>query len=274
MNLPPRVPVKIPRVDWQVEQQRVFFFQKALHATWEQAVECPCARKADDIGAGLFGYAADSSKVTEEARPDCPKCAGRGWYFHSPQTIPVMLSSITQRADITPSLWEHGTVQVTTLPENLLAYRDRITLTESVVLYRERRTRAALVDELRYPIVVRALDLQGGEVNVGVLHCYKADTSHIAQPGGELVAGTDFEVTVQGRINWTKGLPGTGTGKAPAVGQRYAVAYYAHPRYVVMDRPHAVRDTFVRIKMPSPTHQPLPVHAIAQLEWLGDGHNG
>jgi hypothetical protein len=158
-------------------------------------------------------------------------------------------------------------VFLTLLPEHVPTFLDRYTMADSVITFRESRLRtASAVEALRYPIVTRSLDLAAGQTAVNVLHLQAANSSGVASSGLTKVQGTDFAVT-DGKIDWTLGVA---AGTAPVEGDRYSVAYYASPRYVVTDHPHAYRDTFGQVKVISPTFTPLPVQCSAVLDFLGD----
>jgi hypothetical protein len=137
---------------------------------------------------------------------------------------------------------------------------DRFTIIDSAIVYRETLTRGAgATDETRYPIASRSHDLAGGAVSFGVRHLIPANAQGIVDPAGALSEGVDFNV-VNGEIQWIN---------APNEGERYSITYYAHPVYIIMNHPHAIRDTYINFKAPAPYHAELPIYAEAQLEFYG-----
>lgn len=269
--LPPRKPPKLGvRADFKPEEFRKIIFTDGLTLIWEMAQECPCARRtAATVTLGNMVDATGGEGHTAEPRMDCVVCGGRGYFHHSAQEIVGIVTdarSDPRRFEVWGGENALGMVSISLLPENLPGFLDRFTMKNSVQLFREVRTRTAdVVEALRYPVVPRVLDLQGGEQTIAVLHAYKAGADGVAPADGLLTVGVDFDVTVDGKIDWTKGIA---NGKAPVEGGRYAMAYYAHPRWVVVNHPHAIRDTNVGFKKSAPEHQPLPVQAVCKLEFL------
>jgi hypothetical protein len=96
-------------------------------------------------------------------------------------------------------------------------------------------------------------------VSFGVRHLIPANAQGIVDPAGALSEGVDFNV-VNGEIQWIN---------APNEGERYSITYYAHPVYIIMNHPHAIRDTYINFKAPAPYHAELPIYAEAQLEFYG-----
>lgn len=276
MQLPPYKPAKMgPRVDLQEPAFRNHVWQHGVDVIWEQAAECPCSRKTSDVAAGL-SLTLDTTATTGDKRTDCPVCEGRGYYWHSPQQIVAQVTGLSTDPQARMAWGESaaGMAEITTLGENMLAFRDRVTVLNSAMVYREHRKRAGLVDTLRFPIITRELVLSTGAVDVSVLHARRASLAGSTTAGGAdvLTEGVDFDV-VGGAVDWTKG---DANGKAPVVGARYAMAYYARPRYVVTDFPFSMRDATTTRKQPTGTQIPthLPVCATAKLEFLGGIANG
>ena len=269
MLLPSRPPAKLkPRVDFDPEQFRKMIFTRGLRVRWEQSAECPCERQTQAVNQG-FGFDVQSGlRTTAEARVDCPVCKGRGYFHHSSQEILAVIPGSRNTPKPFEPYGEHarGMVSVSLLPEHLPALYDRFTLLDSVLVYRESKTRSAVVESLRYPIVSRSLDLQGGAQTVDVLYAHKASASGSTTSVDTLTQGVDFVITNAGEVDWTLG---DGLGSAPVVGAQYSFSYYANPRYVVIDHPHAFRDTWIGNKVATPYAASLPVQAMAQLDFLG-----
>ena len=265
MPLLPAVPPKklIPRVDFDLKHYRKMIASHGQRLTWEMAAECPCFTLATVQGRAGQG---------RERRNDCAACSGSGVIYHSSQEIRGIVTGAAANPDRFRLFGEYasGMISVGLLPEHLPALFDRFTMLDSVLAFRETRVREAVQEAPRYPIVTRSLSLDDGNGNgvatdVDVLYCRTANTDGTV--GAELVRDTDFAVDSQGRIDWTLG---DGLGTAPALGDRFAVSYFAHPVYVVREHPHAYRDTWVGTKLPTgPQHTAMPVNAACWLEFMG-----
>ena len=272
MQFPSRPPDKLsPRPDFRPEEFRKLVFHRGMNMVWEQSQECPCRRTATDFSGARFssGLFTAQSGTTTEARPDCEMCKGEGYFLHSAQEIKALLT----RASATPEAYTaygeftRGTVFLTLLPEHLPAMFDRVTLADSVMVYRESRIRTAnAIESLRYPIETRGLDLQSGATQVNVLHVQSSQADGLSTSTDTMIQGVNFAVT-GGKIDWSLGDAGAGS---PGEGNGWTVTYYARPRYVILDHPHTHRDTFIKVKAPDITFAPLPVQCMARLDFLGD----
>lgn len=263
---PSREPQKIrPRIDFDMEAFRKLVFAKGVDLQWEQCAECPCSRPASDFSLNLVQTATDH---TGEARQDCTLCDGRGYFWHSPQTIRAIVTSASSNTERYALYGEYarGMVSVTTLPEHLPSYGDRFTLIDSVRVYRETRTRKGTIEALRYPIEARSLDLESGVSSVSVLYLQRAGIDGLTTAQDALVLGTDYQVTTDGKIDFTLGDQ---SGGAPALNSRYSISYFARPRYYVADHPHTHRDSvFIR---KSTVEKPLllPLQVNCSFEFMG-----
>lgn len=270
---PPREPLKkMPRADFFAEDFRKAVFDKGMKVTWEQRQQCPCGRKINDVATDMmYAQALGAQDTTWEAPGECTRCKGLGFFLHSAQEIPVVLQdmrNIARRFGHSGE-YEEGTARATFLPEHKIQFGDRLSLKNSVIAVRESRQREAqgVIDDLRFPIVGQELDLATGKVIVRTLQCQKADADNVSAANMALFEGTDYAVTNAGKIDWSLGVA---NGHAPAPGLYYTIAYYAHPRYVVIDRGHNTRDTWFQNHMPVPVFQTMPLHATCKLEYLGD----
>lgn len=259
-------PAKFIRVDLNPQQLRNEIYAKGLRVVWEQAAACPCRR--------LFSSAGRSA-ATSEPREGCPECFGSGLVYHSPNEIrAVVLGAETADRIEKYGVDANGMVKITLLPEHLPSFQDRFTVLDHVMLFRELKRRAAAVEVLRAPILRHTLRV-GSEADptvpatleVAVTHCRRSGEDGVALDG-ELVDGTDFDVTGEGGIDWTKGDV---LGTAPPVGGWYALSYFTHPRYVVASIPRIVRVTRVAAKAPDPVLTFLPVQVDARLDFYFAG---
>lgn len=266
MQLPSRKPIKLgPRVDFRPEQFRKFFFKAGIDLLWEQAQDCPCKRSSSAYSLDVTLQITDQ---TAEARVDCVKCKGDGFFYHSPQTVRAIVTGAQENPERFRIYGEFasGMINISLLPEHLPSYGDRFTMADSVLMFRETKIRTSnAIEQPRFPIVTRSLDLSTGVQQVGVLNLHKANADGTCTDAGVLTEGIDFTVTNDGDIDFTLG---DASGNAPAENVRYSVSYYAHPRFVVVDHPHAFRDTFTKIKSSSESFRPLPIQCNAKLEFL------
>jgi len=262
-----RVPNKIrPRVDFDMEQYRNLVFAKGVDLTWEQCAECPCSRSASDFTLSVIHT---TTQTTGEARPDCPLCDGRGYFWHSAQQIRAIVTAGSSSTEAFAIYGEYarGMMSVSTLPEHLPAYGDRFTVINSVQVYRETKTRTAdTIEALRYPVQARTLDLLTGETDVRVLRLQYADVNGISQENYSLTEGVDFVVTNEGALDFSLGEV---LGTAPSEGIRYSVAYFARPRYYVADHPHTHRDSIRKFKSATESPLALPIQVRCTLEFMG-----
>lgn len=258
-----------PRADMRPEEFRKFIVNHGLTCTWEQAAQCPCRQMTASMAKG-FGTVPSLAKGTGGSRRDCPKCAGKGWFYHdSTKTVALFMMGSANPAIAAMGEAGRGMASITCLPENLPAYKDRFTLQDSVVIMREGRLRSnEIIEALRFPVAMRAMDTADGELEVGVLYAHKSDDDGLAQLDGELRADVDFVITDDGRIDWTLG---DGNGQAPTEGQWYTLTYYHHPRFVVDSIPHGWRDTRITYKHPESILAPMPVQCMGKLEFMGEG---
>ena len=265
VQLPSRFPVKqVPRVDFRVKEFRKLVATHGLDLTWEHATECPCARQSASLGLTLDADVGANVGTTHQALGDCPTCSGSGYRYHSLQTAKGVVTGATQNPDRFRHYGEmaKGMISLTVLPEHRLNLGDRITLTDSVQLYRETHTYGGEDPSVtRYPIHERELDITPAPITTGVMDVFVTDAAGIAQVGGEKVEGTDFDV-VAGEVDWIN---------PPVVGARWSISYYATPVYLVTDLPHPFRDTKVKVKSAVVTHASLPINAMCTLEYLTTG---
>lgn len=262
-----RRPNKVrPRVDFDMEGYRKLVFAKGIDLEWEQCAECPCSRSSSDFTLNLIE---STTQTTGEARPDCPLCDGIGYFWHSAQQIRAIVTGGSSSTDKYAVYGEYarGMVSVSTLPEHLPAYGDRFTVLNSVMVFRETRTRTAqAIESLRYPIQARTLDLANGAQTVRVLRLQYADAQGLSALSNSLTEGVDFAITAQGTIDFTLG---DNLGTTPNAGQRYSVAYFARPRYYVADHPHTHRDSVYIRKSTTESALALPIQVHCSLEFMG-----
>jgi len=264
MLLEGRKPVKlIPRADFRPEEFRKRIFSHGLPVQWEQASECPCSQETGDYGF-TFNHAT-TNQALQQSRPDCPACLGRGYIYHSKQTIRAVVTHAKADPERFSNLgageYTKGLVGLTLLPEHLPAFGDRFTLINSFMVFRETFTASGTAeDKLNYPIETRSHDLNGGPVSFGVRYMVQADLNGLVDPTATLNEGVDFSIS-NGAIGWIN---------QPIAGTRISVEYYTHPRYTVLDIPHSTRDSRLKFKSPTEEHLELPVYCEAGLEVLGD----
>ena len=257
-------PLKLlPRVDMDPEEFRKLVFTHGMRWTWEQSAPCPCVRVLEVEG---------SIGETGEPRVECDRCHGTGLIYHSPLEIRAL--GLSARADpgrfAIYGEYAKGMISISLLPEHLPSHLDRFIALDLIVVYRDHVVRKGTTEELIAPIVRRDIQTLGDPVDptiqrpetVGVLYCSKADSDGIAY-GDPLVEGVDFVVTDEGKLSWSLG---DANGTAPDVGEKYALAWYGHPSYLVLNHPHLVRATFTGTQT-GQEYRDLPVQADCGLEF-------
>ena len=267
--LPSRVPPKLtPRADFRPEEFRKRILSHGARVYWEQAIDCPCARPVEEYGFSS-SLGAGTLPANARARADCPSCAGRGYAYHSGQEITALVTGARtegKRFSEYGGELSSGQIGITLLPEHLPRLGDRFTLIQSEMLFSETLTRGSgATDSPRYQIKIRAHDLAAGPQSFGVRYLLLADAQGEVDPSETRAEGVDFTISAGGEIDWSGAPP----LRAPAQGSRYSVTYYAHPRYMIVNHPHAVRDSQAVRKSPSQYEIELPIYAEARLEFLG-----
>jgi len=271
MILQARQPQKlIPRADFKPEEFRKRIFSHGLPLIWEQSAECPCSRNNTDYGFSISGVAPAQASLSQH-RADCPACKGRGYVYHSSQEIRAIVTSakmaVDRFSDLGGSEYGKGMISLSLLPEHLPAFGDRFTLKASHMVYREIIIKSSnATDKPRYPIISRAHDLAMGNTSFGVRYLLYADLNGVVNPDNILNEDQDFRIDAQGEIEWLN--PNT----IPPINTRLSIEYYSNPRYVVLDHPHSIRDTRIKVKSPAEFHQNLPVQCTAGLEYLGESN--
>lgn len=267
--LPSREPAKrLPRSDFDVEAFRVQVWNQGMTVIWEQFTLCPCGQRQDNFGTVAMDFTAlGPTKLTGAAKTTCATCGGKNYILRDAQEIKVLIFSQAYRNNrfsLTGDM-DTGSCRATFLPENKPSDGDRITLTNSVHVVREKHFRSGNVQAMRFPIASQIQDLQSGQTPVSVLTLMRAGLDNVTDPV-PLVQGVDFTVDNQGRIVWS-----TASGnRAPVAGAQFSIEYYAKPRYVVDGAAHGVRDTFVGFKQPAPTFKVVTMSATLKPEWKGD----
>lgn len=248
----------IPRADFNPNPFTVSIEGHGYRVAWTRAVLCPCRPLNDQ---------------TSQADPNCPQCHAKG-YFYFGSTTPqdpdkIGLLNTAQQAIVTgqnafvirailTSLssdtspfkdiggWRTGTCNVTTRPENKLAYYDKLVAIDSTIAYNE----VVVINDTNVLPVTYVVD--GGVTLV------MDDSFHRYAP--------DVDYTLlKGKIVWLR--------NQPRVGTRVAVHYMTHPTWIVMTYPHTVRNTYILGKKlahstPEGDYYDLPIQAQAKLEFL------
>lgn len=268
---PSRVPAKLDNkvVDLPEEPFREQTEGRGLNVLWEQAARCPCAVQTQDVNLEAFGFEPQGFASTRASRADCPVCHGSGILWHSAQPVRMLVHRATEdpkRFGSSRGTYKDGHANFTARPEHLVAHGDRLTVLDSNMVFTEVRTRTTeTVEELRYPIVERVLDLEGGKTSFSVLYVHIATENGSVAANGVREIDVDFGVT-DGKLDWSLG---EAAGRDPLEGALYSVTYFINPRYVVTNYPNSSRDTWLRKKRPAPELQLHSVHVQGKLEFLG-----
>jgi len=263
----PIVPKKLARarVDFKPEKFRRLIFTKGEQVRWEKAIDCPCRTILD---------LENRREATGEPAVDCPECRGYGILYYGSQIIPALVEDNRKNPERFALYGEYakGSCNMTFLPETTPSFRDRITLIDPVVVLTETRIRKKTVEQPRYPIVKVTkrvgTELDPTEVALqenAVLHCRRASfAGNVVSTA--LIEGTDFTVTDDGKIDWSLGDI---LKTAPAVGDRFSLAYYANPVYIINEFPYSFRDTHLKQKFPTDVYRRMPTQVTCWLEFLG-----
>ena len=256
-------PVKLrPRVDFNIDDFLRLIKSKGVEAVWYTSAKCPCNTRNPM-----------HDHVINSPRTDCNVCNGDGYEYFNPQA--VTLIAIGLRRDFNQfekyQPMAMGEAQFTVRGEHAPGYFDRIVLNDARTTRSEMFARKSdeskdeHVDRLTYPIVdMTYLDQDGDPHTVGVVQIRRHGGSD-GQPGSVMIEGVDFEVTVDGYIDWTLG---DALNTSPELGRLYSVVYKTRPYYRITSFTHAVRDTRTRLKSPTEKPDVLPVQFTAKLEWL------
>ena len=150
-----------------------------------------------------------------KAHLKCAECSGQGWKYFDSLPITVLLISLSATKAFSDvgiaGDWVLGKVKITSQAGSNLGFRDRITSLDSQITFSELLI-VGRNDKTRYNILA---------------------VEHVAIKGQELFEGTDFDI-VSGQIVFTPDLP------ADSI---VTVRYICHPRWVILDALHEIRDT-------------------------------
>ena len=244
------------RVDFRPKQFDLAIETKGYLLAWQQGALCPCT-------AGI--------EQSKQPDPNCSLCGGQGMvYFESPisqdltgyeftdlqqnfltetgaMVIRGIITAITNKQDMLDKAgnWVDGRCNLTVRPENKLGYLDRITGLDILIAYAELLVGNGVATlAARYPVV-----------NINFLR--SIDTVYVAD--------TDYNITVDGKINWLT--------TPPESGERLSIHYLCHPTWLIIDHPHTARVTSKLFKTPTPKTplgdpRDLPTQAMILYEFL------
>lgn len=257
-----------PRADFRPGDHERLIEAQASRLAWARAARCPCP---------------SANAQTQQPRPDCPMCRGRGWTFFGPQnySVPTDAGELdfvqrrivaehggavirglmigVERRDLDYGKlgpWVWGSALVTVRPQNVLGRWDRLVDLDSEMAFTEVVAvtyTGAIPDPLatRYPVIA-----------VDAILAYDGTASGIRYR-----QNVEFSLDVHGVIRWRDGY-------WPPNNTRVAIHYLVHQHWRVMEQPHAMRRTqqFIRqgaaITTPQGTPTALPIQALIRLEYL------
>lgn len=200
----------------------------------------------NDQGYDLIHYKANMCACFKEKQPNpaCDVCKGVGWVYNSSTEIKAIMTGIGKNVEFgRDGFGRIGTINITTLPNVHLAYRDKLTLLEGKVIYVENIDgEAKTIKKLRYPIV------EIEEISAtGILYVQNKDY--------KLVQDTDC-IGTSGKIEWLIPEP-----------EQYSVRYITYPSWIILNFPNIIRGAQTKVKRPAVEYTELPVKAIAKLEF-------
>lgn len=254
------------RVDFKPDKFDLAITTKGYRVWWSRAAPCPCR----------------NNPQTEQPDPTCILCDGVGELMFLPELalesaqtdqhgnpieisedrlsvgIDALMTGLSRDPQIFERFgaWIFGTVAVTTQPGNELGWRDRLEMRDASVNWMQlvKADGSGLIktgprlERLRY----RALSVTMLRSTVTVFR----------QPG-------DYSINNLGQIVWAS------AAITPSADTILSVHYKVRPVYRVIDHPHVIRDTKVRIKAlaanKAAQHRTLPTQCMAKLDFLADG---
>jgi hypothetical protein len=251
------------RADFSIVEFRKLIKQKGLVLQWEQTIECPCSdRSSVDYGLDLRNVS-DENANRGGHKPNCTACGGTGLVRHSTQDIKAIVTSAEGEETVGKyGLLKQDKIKITLEPEHLPSYGDRFTLKNSVIVWRETlKMPAGDTLTMSRPVVPRTMELLNGQQTIGVLHVQQTD----ANGDGLLTQIDNATIT----LNANGSITFTDAATRPAEGTSLSIAYYSNPIYTVVEYPHTIRDTFVRIKNVE-VFSPMLVQCEAKMEIAND----
>lgn len=275
-NLKPQIVTGLPattkeagqRVDFKPDKFDLLITTKGHRVWWSRAAPCPCR----------------NNPQTEQPDPTCDLCDGDGELLFLPEMgletaetdkhgnpieisddrlsvgIDALMSGLTRDPQIFERFgaWVFGTVAVSTQAGNELGWRDRLEMRDTTINWMQlvKADGAGVIK-----IGTRLERLRYRALSVTLL---RSLTTVFRQPG-------DYSINGLGQVEWAN------AAVTPAEGTILTVHYKVHPVYRVLDHPHAIRDTKVRIKAraadKAAQHRMLPTQCMAKLDFLADSEN-
>ncbi len=247
------------RVDFKPKKFFNAVENKGYLLAWTRAAVCPCAPVATQ---------------TEQPDPNCTICKGTGWtYFggnvtqdfdveawnldviqkkiiadNDAMVIRGIVTGIRSKQEPYDKLgnWVEGAMNVTTRPENKLAYYDQLICLDSEISYSEILIAdGTTVTDARYLIT-------------GI--------NYLRSEAAVFVADTDYQINTLGQIEWL-------SGNEPDEDTRLSIHYQCHPTFLVVEHPHVIRMTLKKFKTSKPKTplgdaENLPIQAVVLYDFL------
>lgn len=244
MSTAPQFPSVLPDPSMYKQNFDQLLNNRGIHFVHYRAIPCPNMANLDD----------------NNHHPLCPHCDGSGILYYAPKEIVgTLMSNAIEKQFEYNGVWEAGTA-VVTLPseypdgtEAEFTMFDKLVVVDYTVRLWEKKAyepRPGNTQQLRYPI-------QKIEYLVTV-------TDSIVK---EYIQGTDFNVTIDGLIQWI-------SGKEPyydtvtEMGQVFGVSYYAHPIYIVLQPMRELRVTQQMMPDGTKISIRLPQHLVVKRDFL------
>lgn len=206
------------RVDFDISQFKQLIKEKGFNVLHQKSMICSCFNENHEIN------------------PTCIYCNGTGWRYLDAVKIKGIITGIQNEKNLLiQGIDNLGIAFITAMPEVHLSYRDRITLTDAIMIDSEFIQDSVQLQKLRNPII---------------------NIENVSYLGTEYTEDTDFTI-IDSKLNWLD------SDDFPT---KYSVRYTTNPSWLILDFPNIVRGTIAQVKSPIIQYVSLPVRAKMKLE--------
>jgi hypothetical protein len=170
---------------------------------------------------------------------NCTLCDTNGFIYFDPKDVIVLVTSYGMKQLFMPeSRYEPGTAYFTALPEHKLSFWDKIELLDASTRFSEvkRVVPVGLNYRFRYPVL---------------------SIEHLANDNGKPFSITSAIIQSDGSVTFSEKPPGS----------FFAISYFYHPTYIMIDMLHSVRDSRITVRSKD-VEADFPTQAVGRLEFL------